>query len=61
MYYIIYDHALAFPKVATEEREGKKWAISFNTKEEAEAYLDSNFPEGQCAAIVKVDETYDLD
>lgn len=63
-YYIIYDHALSNPRLATIKKpnfEGSTTivdeAIYFKTQEEAENYLDANFY-CQCAAIVKIVDTW---
>lgn len=55
-FYIIFNHSLPNPFIATNGNE----AIRFSSKEEAEEYLDAH-SEGQCAAIVEIIETYDLD
>ena len=64
-YYIIYDHALMNPRLATKTEdmfEGSEKtierAIYFSNKDEAEDYLQGNFF-GQCAAIVKIVDTWD--
>jgi hypothetical protein len=64
-YYIIYDHALSNPRIATETKPSFtgssvmiEEAIYFKTEDEARRYLDFNFY-GQCAAIVQIIDTYD--
>lgn len=58
MYLIIIDHALNNPTVLTENVNGKDRAIFFKTEQEAETYLET-FDNCQCAAIVKITNTFD--
>lgn len=63
-YYIIYDHALSNPRLATIKKlnfENSKILVDeiiyFKTEQEARDYLNANF-NCQCAAIVKIVDTY---